>query len=564
MKPLDPRLLRYARATRTHLIVVVVLGMATASLLIIQAELLSRGIARIVTDGAHRSAISAVMLGLAVVVIGNVVIAWLHDSAAQRSSALVKSQLRARLVEHSAALGPDATATRSEVAALATRGIDALDGYFGLYLPQLVLAVIVPIVVLTRLLSVDLTATIVVAVTLPLIPVFMVLVGRATEAANSKRWDALARLSHHFLDIVAGLQTLKVFGRAKAQAAAVRRTTDQYRTTTMATLRIAFLSSLVLELIATLSVALVAVSVGLRLVDGALDLRTGLLVIILAPEAYLPLRNVGARYHAAADGLAAAERTFAILETPLAPMGTDTDIPDLRDGASITVRGVSVAHPGRSTLAPCRAGFTASTGEVVVLTGSSGAGKTTLLSVLLGTRRPDEGAITISIERHGEKSTEPKDLTDPKDLNDLAVEQWREQLAWVDQSPYLFAGTIADNVRLSRPDADDREVRQALDAAGLTSMPADRRLQERGQGLSAGERRRLAMARALLRDAPVVLLDEPTAGLDAATESDVLVGIRSLAARAIVIMASHRPAAIAMADQVITIESSSSNALAST
>jgi len=200
----------------------------------------------------------------------------------------------------------------------------------------------------------------------------------------------------------------------------------------------------------------------------------------------------------------------------------------------------------------------------VVLTGPSGAGKTTLLSVLLGTRRPDEGAITISIERHGEKSTEPKDLTDPKDLNDLAVEQWREQLAWVDQSPYLFAGTIADNVRLSRPDADDREVRQALDAAGLTSMPADRRLQERGQGLSAGERRRLAMARALLRDAPVVLLDEPTAGLDAATESDVLVGIRSLAARAIVIMASHRPAAIAMADQVITIESSSSNALAST
>jgi thiol reductant ABC exporter CydD subunit len=547
VKPLDPRLLRYARATRNHLLVSVVLGVVTAALVVAQAELLSRGIARIVTDGAQRSAISNVMVGLAVVVVGRVMVAWLQDSTALRSSALVKSQLRGRLVEHSAALGPDSAAARSDVAALATRGIDALDGYFGQYLPQLVLAVIVPIVVLARLLPADLTAAVTVAVTIPLIPVFMVLVGRATEAATGKRWDALARLSHHFLDVVAGFQTLKVFGRAKAQADSVRRTTDQYRTTTMATLRIAFLSSLVLELIATLSVALVAVEVGLRLVGGGLDLRTGLLVIILAPEAYLPLRQVGARYHAAADGVAAAERTFTILETPRAPSGTDSDIPDLRTRGSISVRGVSVAHPGRTGWAPDGADLTATLGEVVVLIGSSGAGKTTLLSVLLGARQPEHGIVTISGDGRAAQ------------LTDLDLDRWHAQLAWVDQTPYLFAGTIADNVRLSRPDADDRSVRTALDAAGLGGMAADRRLQESGRGLSAGEQRRLAIARALLRDAPLVLLDEPTAGLDAATEADVLFSIRALAERAIVIMVSHRPAAIAIADRIVTIESTSSS-----
>ncbi|MEO5901358.1 MAG: ABC transporter transmembrane domain-containing protein, partial [Ilumatobacteraceae bacterium] len=395
MKPLDPRLLHYARATRNHLAVSVGLGLATAALVVAQAELLSRGIARVVTGGEHRAALAGLMIGLAAVVAGRVTVAWVQDSAALRSAAFVKSQLRGRLVAHTAGLGPDATATRSDVAGLATRGIDALDGYFGLYLPQLILAAIVPVVVVTRLLPADLTAAVTVVVTLPLIPVFMILVGRMTEVSNAKRWDALARLSHHFLDVVAGLQTLKIFGRAKAQADSVRTTTDRYRTTTMATLRIAFLSSLVLELIATLSVALVAVSIGLRLVDGGIDLRTGLLVIILAPEAYLPLRLVGARYHAAADGLAAAERTFAILETPLPANGSSAEVPSLRDGGTVHVAGLSVTHPGRAGAAPFTVDLHASMGEVVAVSGPSGAGKTTLLAVLLGARGADEGTVTI-------------------------------------------------------------------------------------------------------------------------------------------------------------------------
>jgi len=547
VKPLDPRLLRYARATRGHLLVVVALGAATALLVVTQAELLSRGIARIVAGGGSRSSLSAVLAGLAAVIVGRTLVAWLQDSAAQRASAVVKSQLRSRLIAHTAKLGPNARSSRAEVATLSTTGLDALDDYFGQYLPQLILAVTVPVVVLSRLLAADLTATFIVAATIPLIPLFMVLVGKATEASNAKRWNALTRLSHHFLDVISGLPTLKVFGRAKAQAESVRRTTDQYRTTTMATLRVAFLSSLVLELIATLSVALVAVSVGLRLVDGGLDLRTGLLVIILAPEAYLPLRLVGARYHAAAEGLAAAEHAFEILETPLRVSGSDTDVPDLRVDGAIMVRNVSCTHPGRPGLAPTRVDFEAGRGQLVVLTGPSGAGKTTLLSVLLGAQQPEHGDVVIVGGGH------------EKPLSTLDRDAWRTHLAWVDQSPYLFAGTIADNVRLARPAADDRAVRAALDAAGLAAMAADRRIEEAGTGLSAGEQRRVAIARAVLREAPVILLDEPTAGLDAETEVEILTTISSLATGAIVIMVSHRPAAIAAADHIVTVSSSDSN-----
>lgn len=545
MKPLDPRLLRNARATRLHIATCVVLGLATAVLIVVQAELLSRGIADVASGNSGVAGLSGMLVALAAVIVVRAGVAWLQDSASQRSSSVVKSQLRRKLVAHAAELGlrSDAGSGRAGVAALATRGIDALDGYFGRYLPQLVLALIVPVFVLTRLVFADLTAAVTVAVTLPLIPLFMALVGMATEAANAKRWHALSRLSHHFLDVVTGLATLKIFGRAKAQAESVRQTTERYRTATMATLRVAFLSSLVLELLATLSVALVAVGVGLRLVNGSLDLRTGLLVIILAPEAYLPLRQVGAQYHAAAEGVAAAEQVFAIIEAPLAVAGSSTDVPDLRRNGRVRVRGASVAHSGRTGHAPRLAELSASQGEVVVVTGPSGAGKTTLLAVLLGFVQPDEGDVTIAA---GGREVL---------LSTLDLGAWRRQIAWVDQTPFLFAGTIADNVRLSRPDAGDDEIRQALGAAGLGHMPIDRRIEESGRGLSAGERRRVAMARAILRDAALILLDEPTAGLDERTEHELLTAVRAAAARSIVIMVSHRPAAIAMADRVVVVES---------
>lgn len=562
MKPVDPRLLRAARAARVHLFVCVAVGVVTAMLIVVQAELLADGISRIV-GGADRGAISGTFAALAAVFAGRAAVSALQDAAAQRAAAAVTSDLRRQVVAHAARL-PTTEARRSQIATLVTRGIDALDPYLGRYLPQLALAVVVPLAVLARILAADRTAGVTVLLTLPLIPVFMVLIGLATEASNAKRWRALQRLSHHFLDVVSGLPTLLLFGRAKAQPAAVREVTERYRTTTMATLRISFLSSLVLELVATLSVALVAVGVGLRLVDGGLDLRTSLLVIVLAPEAYLPLRRVGAEYHAAAEGVAAADEVFGVLGQPLPPAGGDRAVPPL-GGAALRVDGVSVLRPGRAAPTPAGVDLVAPWGAVTVLTGPSGAGKSTLLAVLLGTVAPDEGQVSIVGPGEGCGSTPAADgATVAVALGDLDLGEWRERLAWVDQRPFLFAGSVADNVRLSRPDATDDDVAAALAAAGLDPSMAARTVGERGVGLSSGEGRRVAVARAVLRRAEVVLLDEPTAGLDLATEAELLATIRRLAASAIVVMASHRPAAIAIADHVVEVQGATAPLLAAT
>lgn len=540
MKPVDPRLFRYARSSVSHLAITVLLGTVTAVLVVAQAGLLATGVARIIERRGTRG-LAPLLLALGLVVLGRALVAWGQEVAAHRASAAVKSQLRRQLIGQAVQVAADPTQAgrRAEVAALAGGGLDALDGYFAKYLPQLVLAVVVPAVVLLQLFRSDLTATLTVALTLPLIPVFMVLVGKATEAANARRWDALARLSHHFLDVVEGMPTLRAFGRGRAQADLVKASTEQYRTTTMATLRIAFLSSLILETLATLSVALVAVGVGLRLVDGGLDLRTGLLVILLAPEAYLPLRQVGAHYHASAAGLAAADAAFALLEQPVP---TSTGVATLPDGPlTVHLAGISVHHPGRERPAPDAADVRLRGGEVVCLSGPSGSGKTTLLAVLLGLRTPDEGEVVV-----GEGGSSRR-------LAELQLDGWRRTLAWVDQTPYLFSGTLADNVRIAAPAATDDELRAALAQAGLP-MAIERAVGQHGDELSAGERRRVGLARALVRRAPLLVLDEPTAGLDAATEEDVLRVVRAEARRgAAVLLVSHRPAALAMADRVVTL-----------
>lgn len=540
MKPVDPRLFRYARSSVSHLAITVLLGTVTAVLVVAQAGLLATGVAHVIDRRGTRG-LAPVLVALGLVVLGRAATAWAQEVAAHRASAAVKSQLRRQLTAQAVQVAADPTQSgrRAEIAALAGGGLDALDGYFAKYLPQLVLAVVVPAVVLLQLFRTDLTATLTVAFTLPLIPVFMVLVGKATEAANARRWDALARLSHHFLDVVEGMPTLRAFGRGRAQEDLVRASTDQYRTTTMATLRIAFLSSLILETLATLSVALVAVGVGLRLVDGELDLRTGLLVILLAPEAYLPLRQVGAHYHASAAGLAAADAAFTLLEQPVALQAGVDALPD--GPLEVHLAGVSVRHAGRARPAPDRADVTLRSGEVICLSGASGTGKTTLLAVLLGLRAPDDGEVVVTAGASAHR------------LGELQLDDWRRALAWVDQTPYLFQGTLADNLRIAAPSASDQVLRAALGRAGLT-MPLDRPVGEHGDELSAGERRRVGLARALVRGARLLVLDEPTAGLDAATEDDVLQAVRSEAERgAAVLLVSHRPAALAMADRVVTL-----------
>jgi thiol reductant ABC exporter CydD subunit len=559
VKRLDPRLLRHARATRVHVAVCVALGLIGAGLAIAQARLLADAIGGAVQDGAGLPALGGVLGSLAAVLAGRAALAWAQESAAHRASASVKSDLRLALLRRAVDLGPrwSAGARSGEVVALATRGVDALDGYFARYLPQLVLAVVLPVVVVLAILPADAVAAVTVALTLPLIVVFMALVGLASEAQRRGRWRALARLSHHFLDVVAGLPTLKVFGRARAQIATLERVTDEYRRESMRALRVAFLSAFVLELFATLSVALVAVGIGLRLVAGELDLRTGLFVLVLAPEAYLPLRQLGTHYHASEEGLAAAEAAFAIIEAPQPPAGQRSDVPDLRTG-ELRVDGVSVRQPDRGLIAPSGVSLAVRPGEVVAVAGPSGSGKTTLLQVILGLVPADEGEVVVASARVTGDGVTGDDVTGggvTVPIRDLDPGTWRRQVAWVPQDPLLFAGSVADNVRLAAPEAPDDAVREALALVGLGNLDLETTLGEGGSGLSSGERRRVAIARAIVRDAPLLLLDEPTAGLDEASERLVLGALRDLARtrRRAVIVVAHRPAALALADRVVRV-----------
>jgi ATP-binding cassette subfamily C protein CydCD len=526
-----------------------VLGLATAGLAVGQASLLATAIASAFMEGAGVTALGATLAALALVLVARALVSWAQEWVARRCSAAVKSSLRMQLLRRAAMPAPGWTeAARSgEIVALATRGLDALDAYFARYLPQLVLSTIVPIAVVICLASADLVAAATVALTVPLIPLFMVLIGSATERRRKRRWRALSRLSRHFLDVVAGLPTLRVFGRAGAQLSRLEDVTDEYRRESLATLRVAFLSAFALELVATLSVALVAVGVGLRLVDGSLDLRTGLFVLVLAPEAYLPLRQLGASFHASEEGLGAADAAFAIIESPPEAGTGRGHVPSL-DGAEIHLEGVTVRQPGRALAAPWQASLVLRPGEVVALAGPSGAGKSTLLEVLLGLRRADEGRLLVTTQGG-----------DSLDLAALDRVEWHRHLAWVPQHPFCFQGTVAENVRLAAPGAPDDAVAGALRDVGLANLDPQALLGEGGAGISSGQRRRLGVARALLRRSDLLLLDEPTAGLDAASEATVLAAIRSAArdgGRAVLLVA-HRPNALAIADRVVAISSRS-------
>ncbi|MFF3496452.1 thiol reductant ABC exporter subunit CydD [Streptomyces sp. NPDC002795] len=542
MKPIDQRLFRYGRASRLFLIAVVALGAAGAGLVIAQAMLIAEVVVGAFQHGLDVAELRTPLLLLAAVAAGRGLVAWLTELAAHRASAAVKSELRRRLLERAARLGPGWLSGQrtGSLVALATRGVDALDDYFSRYLPQLGLAVVVPVAVLARVVTEDWVSAAIIAGTLPLIPIFMMLIGWATQSRMDRQWRLLSRLSGHFLDVVAGLPTLKVFGRAKAQAESIRKITGEYRKATMRTLRIAFLSSFALELLATLSVALVAVTIGMRLVHGEMDLYIGLVILVLAPEAYLPLRQVGAQYHAAAEGLAAAEEIFAVLESPLPEAGT-RDVPS---AGGIGFESVSVRYEGRSSEAVSDVSFKVAEGETVALVGPSGAGKSTLVSALLGFVRPCGGRISVG----------------GVDLAEVRREAWHARVAWVPQRPQLYAGSIADNVRLARPEADDAAVLAALREAGalefVEALPEGMAsvLGEDGAGLSAGQRQRLALARAFLADRPVVLLDEPTAALDGGTEAGIVDAVRRLAVGRTVLLVVHRPALLAVADRVVRIE----------
>ena len=545
MRPVDARLLRCGRETRAYLVGTVLLGMLTALLVIAQAWLLARIIAGAVSDGRDLASLRTPLAALLTVVVIRAAVAWYVEVAAHHTSARVKSQLRCALAERVARLAPSRLAARrrGDMAALATRGIDALDGYFSRYVPQLALAVIVPVAVLVVVLTQDWISAAILAVTLPLIPIFMALIGMRARRHTDRQLRTLQLLSGHFLDVVGGLATLKIFGRSRAQVETIRDVTNEYRRTTNATLRLAFLSSLVLEFLASIAVALVAVSVGLRLLDGDVGLRTALFVLVLAPEAYLPLRLVGTHYHASAEGLSAAAQVFEVLDEPLPARGTRSDVPDVAR-TPICIEDATVVYPGRNRPALDRVTLTLEPGEVLAITGPSGCGKSTLLAALLGFVTPERGAIRIG----------------DTDLADLDPDAWRRHIAWVPQHPHLFAASLADNIRLGRPDAPPVDIERAVADAGLSGFVdcAPRGLEtmigERGAGLSGGERKRVALARAFVRDAPLLLLDEPTANLDGATEADVIDALARLARGRTVVLVAHRPSLLRIADRVLALD----------
>ncbi|MFE6744298.1 thiol reductant ABC exporter subunit CydD [Kitasatospora purpeofusca] len=575
MKPAERRLRREIPALRRHLTTSTTLALLGAGLVLGQAELL----AGLLADGfAGRGRWTGPLVALGAVLALRALLAWARGALAQRAAAATKRDLRDRLTAHLRDTGPRrlAAGRHGETATLLTRGLDALDPYLTGYLPTMAATAVVPLVVVVRLGLADWTSALIVVITLPLIPVFGALVGLHTAQRTARQWRLLARLGGHFLDVVAGLPTLRAFGRERHQTRVVREMADAHRRATMRTLRVAFLSSLVLETVATLSVALVAVPVGLRLLDGALDLRTALVVLFLAPEAYLPLRAAGAAFHDSAEGIAVTERVFALLDDtgdaadsgrPGATGATDgtsgTDgtapvptarllvedrapapapVPEART-ARLRLEGVTVHHPDRAEPALADVSLTVHPGEHLALVGPSGAGKSTLLALLLGFVTPGTGRV----------------LVDGTDLAALDPDAWLAQVAWVPQRPHLFATSVADNIRLGRPDATDAEVRAAARAACadgfIAALPQgyDTVLGEHGAGLSAGQRQRTALARAFLKDAPVLLLDEPTAHLDPESEAAVTGATAELMRGRTAIVVAHRTGLLPHADRILTV-----------
>jgi ATP-binding cassette subfamily C protein CydD len=541
VRPLDPRLLRYAVSARWFLLSGAAIGVATTACILAFAWLLTTCITGAIEGRPLGELLPQVGLLVAVAVI-RAVLVYGQDLVAARGAAKVKSELRLGVLDAVRRLGPSWLAEQSgaRVATLLGRGMDALDDYFSKYLPQLILTVIVTPVIVIVILMQDWVSAIFIVVTLPLIPIFMILIGLATQVVQRRQWAVLGDLSSGFVDTLGGLATLKIFGRERRQIDRMRSITRDYRTQTMRVLRVSFLSSFALELAASLSVALVAVSIGLRLVDGSMALSVGLFVLLLAPEAFLPLRQVGANFHAAAEGVAAAEDAFDILD---AAKANRTDVP-MPSGPGVVASGalsltrVSVDYGNGPVLAPFSAEF--SPGRLTVIAGPSGAGKSSLLGAVLGFA-PHTGTIALG------------------NTPILSSAREREWLAWTGQRPSLVVGSVADNVALGSAVVDPERVRFALNLAAASDISPELPVGVAGSGLSGGQAQRVAIARALYRTldrgCAVVLLDEPSSALDHQTEARLLDGLRIVAdAGTAVVVVSHREAVIQRADAVLRVE----------
>jgi ATP-binding cassette, subfamily C, bacterial CydD len=542
----EGRLARESAAARPHFALAGVLGLATAAVVVAEATLLAGVIAGAAVRHETLATLRAPLIALACVLAARALLAGAFELSGRLASVRVMSELRRRLARQLLIDRPGLQACErtGELAAAAVQGVDALDGYFAGYLPSLVLASAVPIAVLAWLAAVDPVATAVLALTVPVLITFMILIGKGARARTTSRWRALSLLSSHFLDVVRGLETLRAHRREGAQAAILRDVGERYRRETMGTLRLAFMSALVLELCAMLGTALVAATVGVQLVDGRLTLTAGLTVLLLAPELYNPLRAVGQQFHASADGLAAAGRLLEVLDAG-APLPVPPHPREPGDPRAEPVRfeRVSFAYPARPAAVLDELELELAPGEFLALLGASGAGKSTVAALALRLLDPAAGRVTCG----------------GVDLRAVDPAVWRRRIAWVPQRARLFAGTIAGNIALAEPGAAPARIERAARDAGLAELlealplGLDTVVGDGGRRLSAGQAQRVALARAFLHGGGLAVLDEPTANLDAATATGIAGAIARLARRGTTLLITHDHSLAARADRVVEL-----------
>ncbi len=574
---LDRRLLGLALRQRGFLALSILLGLAGGVLIVLQARLLSRVVDRVFLGGQGVGDVSAGLGWLLALILLRALLNWAGEAAGSEMAIRIKSALRRRLFDHIQALGPlPVRGERSgELSGVLQEGVESLDAYFSQYLPQIVLAALTPLIFLFFVFPMDWLSGLILLLTAPLIPLFMVLVGNMAQELTRRQWQSLSRMSAYFLDVLQGLTTLKMLGRSKAQTETISQTGERYRQVTMSVLRVTFLSALALEMISTLSTAVVAVQVGLRLLYGSLGFEQALFVLLLAPEFYLPLRMLGARFHAGMAGAAAAERIFSVLETP-APEPVQVDGRESQPGALAQGAGreispdplneagaegnlpaslaevvrsqplvfhqVSLEYDGQPALS--QVSFELPVGQVTALVGPSGGGKSSLASLLLRFVQPTSGEITL-----GEQP-----------LNRIPADAWRSQIAWVPQLPFLFQGSVLDNIRLGCPQASLAQVIEAAHSASahefIETLPQgyETRIGERGARLSGGQAQRIALARAFLRNAPLVILDEATANLDPITEEALQRSLQRLLQGKTALIIAHRLNTIRSADQILVMK----------
>ncbi|GAB6154208.1 thiol reductant ABC exporter subunit CydD [Desulfosporosinus burensis] len=541
----DKRLVREGRPVWGYLMLTVGLGIGIALLAVAQAWFFSRIVAGVFLEGATLSSVWTFLLIILGIIVLRAVFQWVSEISAHEAALLIKTSLRKRLMSHIVSLGPAyARGERTgELITTVVDGIESLEEYFSKYLPQLLLAAGIPLLILGFVYPLDWKSGLILLITGPLIPVFMILIGKLAEKKSLQQWQSLSWMSAHFLDVLQGMATLKVFGRAKDQTRVIERVSDSFRKTTLSVLRIAFLSALMLEFLATISTAIVAVTIGLRLIYGTLSFSTGLFLLLLAPEFYTPLRTLGLNFHAGLSGLNAAGRIFEILDLPLMG-GEEHRDQTLSSDFHISLQNVSLTYQAGEVPALNGINLSLSSGERVALVGPSGAGKTSIAQILLRFIEPSTGDVFVN----------------GQSLKTISLKNWREQIAYVPQTPYLFAGSIVENILFGRPSATLEEVRSAaqegLAHEFILGLPNgyDTLLGEGGTRLSGGQAQRIAISRAILKDAPLLILDEATSSLDPDSEYAVQQALMRLLQGKTALIIAHRLSTVRQADRILVLD----------